>query len=290
MDPISIISAVISVASVASASAVAIVMSRAKRHRKNDEEHRQAMLWEFKDEAHRARYAEYQRVRQEQGKGRDPVTAAVAATAPPKPFDPLDPNTDKGWCMACPPNHPTGGLHKISEMKFPPSSTLWLCPDCYDDYVDPEAVLGQAREKPEESEEPPKDWGRLDRQIVAMSQTPPNQVTLGQFLKGVMLVPPNRSFTCYWCNSSFISKRPVPEGRVLCESCTQQLKSSSCHYCGNQLAPGTNYGLMHKQATCEDCMESGAGDSRLYGTCRPCEDEDELSERRRRKMSEERGA
>lgn len=286
MDPISIMSAVIATISGVGAATALMGSIRQKRRAKRDKAEAESesaqQMWEFVDETHRTRYEERQRVRQEQGRGRESVARAVAATAEPAPFDPLDPNADKGWCQACPPDHPTGGLHPAASMKFPPSSTLWLCPECYNDYADPDSVLNSLQEPEQQAEDQPGEiegqfndfatemetWGQ---QVVTAMQNP------GIVSDHIRQFTQSRNFTCSLCKLEALSEQPVPVGPVLCKRCTAQLSKSSCHYCGDKLVSG--YGLYKGKPACADCMvlddpvpRSGTGPG-----------SDELAERRMRK-------
>lgn len=70
-------------------------------------------------------YAGYQIVRREQ----------QGSKAIEKPFDPLDPNADKEWCLSC------DGIKPSKEFGLTRDQLHWMCADCRQDYDDPDSVL-----------------------------------------------------------------------------------------------------------------------------------------------------
>lgn len=80
---------------------------------------------------------EYDQARHDQFAGAGIVKVKTGTTIPvdPRPFDPLDPNADKEWCIAC------DGITASEGFGLTRDQLHWFCADCRADYDDPEAVL-----------------------------------------------------------------------------------------------------------------------------------------------------
>lgn len=266
MDPVSIASLVIAAASAGSAMVTILMAQRRKKGSREqaDLDEKDKVIRKVLDAEERVRYAEYFRAR-EQGvkKTEKLIVEAVDAIREPAPFDPLDPNTDKGWCAPC------DGLYPVTDMKFPPNTLLWLCPDCYTDYVDPEAVLNPPKPSVEESMreklrkaapgEEVTSWEMKDGQVII---TPEEQRQIADIkarvaakvaeLQAGLGQSPN--FQCHVCEGQFTSTTPVPAGPVLCKGCVAKAREGDCHYCERPLLTRI-FGIYDDHFTCDGCMK-----------------------------------